>query len=313
MEIRKARVIKSTGSRYLAKDEKGNIFSCKLKGLFRIKGMKNTNPIAAGDEVDIEIGVDDEAVISHLHQRKNYLIRKATKLSKQYHIMASNLDQILLVVTLKMPETRLEFIDRVLVSAEAFQIPVLLCFNKTDVLNEEERAQQKDLISMYTAVGYACIETSVNNKLNLELLKEKLQGKTTLLSGNSGVGKSSLINAIDTSLDIRTSAISDYHKMGKHTTTFAEMFPLSFGGDVIDTPGIKGFGVIEIEKKELAVYFPEMKALLHDCKFYNCLHIEEPGCAVKKALENGSIHYSRYRSYLNIYFDDDDAYRPKGY
>ena len=306
-------VTKSTGSWYTVRAEGGESYDCRLKGKFRTKGIKSTNPVAVGDKVEFK--QEDEAnVIFKLEPRENYIIRKSINLSKQTHIIAANVDQAFLFVTLKLPETSLEFIDRFLVSAEAYHIPTKLIFNKIDIYDEEEIKRIRFIQSIYTKIGYECFEVSAEKQINLAVIEELLKDKITMLSGHSGVGKSTLINQLDPELDLRTLAISEANKSGMHTTTFAEMHSLVFGGDIIDTPGIKGFGVVHLENAELRNYFPEMAAKQSDCKFSNCIHINEPGCAVKDAIDAGEISTTRYASYLSITEDEKgETYRAKGY
>ncbi len=306
-------VTKSTGSWYTVRAEGGESYDCRLKGKFRTKGIKSTNPVAVGDKVEFK--QEEEAnVIFKLEPRENYIIRKSINLSKQTHIIAANVDQAFLFVTLKLPETSLEFIDRFLVSAEAYHIPTKLIFNKIDIYDEEEIKMIRFIQSIYSKIGYECFEVSAEKQINLAVIEELLKDKITMLSGHSGVGKSTLINQLDPELDLRTLAISEANKSGMHTTTFAEMHPLVFGGDIIDTPGIKGFGVVHLENAELRNYFPEMAAKQSECKFSNCIHINEPGCAVKDAIDAGEISTTRYASYLSITEDEKgETYRAKGY
>lgn len=300
----KGYVTKSTGSWYEIKLLDGEFIKARLKGKFRTKGIRTTNPITVGDVVEVDLN-DDHAVISELEPRKNYLIRKATNLSKESHIIASNIDQIVLVLTVTMPRTPLGFVDRVLVTAEAYDIPVILAFNKTDIYTEQDEIRFDDLIQTYGPIGYQMLATSATTHKGVPELKEMMKGKTTLFTGQSGVGKSSLINALDDELDLWVDEISDYNEKGRHTTTFAEMFFTDFGGRLIDSPGLKNFGMIDIDKAHLAHYFIEIKQYLGHCKFNNCVHINEPGCAVKKALEEGDISESRYNNYLMLFNDDD--------
>lgn len=293
-------VVKSTGSRYLVRLEEGEIIDCVLKGKLRLDGRKTTNPVAVGDKVDIECDENDDYVISNIHPRKNYIIRKSINLSKQAQILASNLDQAMLVVTLVAPRTSLGFIDRFLITAEAYSIPAILVFNKSDILDEQLLQLQQDIIDIYENIGYRCYVVSGLKQENLEVIKDLLKNKTTLISGHSGVGKSTLINAIEPSLDLKTGDISSVHLKGMHTTTFAELHPLSFGGFIIDTPGIKELGLVEMKKEEVGHYFPEIRKVMNQCKFNNCLHVNEPKCAVKEAVENGEISEERYHSYLGI-------------
>lgn len=304
-------VYKSTGSWYLVKSEAGQFYNCRIKGKFRIKGIKSTNPVAVGDKVEFKLdekGAENEGVINKIHERENYIIRKSVNLSKQTHIIASNIDVVFLLITLNNPPTFTTFIDRFLVTAEAYGIKVVLLFNKIDTYNDEELVDVKYLAALYRKIGYQCIGISAKTGKNVEQVKEIMQGKTTMISGHSGTGKSTLVNAIEPSLDLKTSKISDQHKQGQHTTTFAEMFDLSFDARIIDTPGIKGFGVVDMEKEELSDYFPEFFERKQDCKFNNCLHVDEPNCAIKESLEEGEIAWSRYKSYLQILQGEEDQH-----
>lgn len=299
-------VIKSTGSWYQVMNETGQLYSCRIKGKFRLDGIKHTNPIAVGDRVDFELEENREnGVIRTIHPRKNYIIRKASNLSKQTHIIASNLDQALLVASLVQPQTSLGFIDRFLITAEAYHIPVILVFNKSDLYAGPLKDVLDDTMSIYTDIGYTCFETSVVDGTNTTRLKELLMGKTTLVAGHSGVGKSSLLNSISPGLDLRTGSISNFSQKGMHTTTFAEMFTLGFGGSIIDTPGIKEFGIVDFDEAEISHYFREMAAFLPQCRFNNCKHLNEPACAVKQAVEDGLIRPERYESYLKILTKED--------
>ncbi|MGM0392364.1 MAG: ribosome small subunit-dependent GTPase A [Bacteroidota bacterium] len=310
-------VYKSTGSWYQVKAEDGEIYNCRIKGKFRLKGIKSTNPVAVGDRVkfDLEEGLEEvKGVIKEIENRDNYIIRKSVNLSKQTHIIASNIDQAFLLVTLNNPPTFTTFIDRFLVTAEAYHIKTVLLFNKIDIYNEDELAEIKYLAALYREIGYECLGISAITGKNIDKVKEMMTGKTSMISGHSGTGKSTLINALEPRLDLKTSKISVQSKQGQHTTTFAEMYDLSFDARIIDTPGIKGFGVVEIEKEELANYFPEFFALKDQCKYYNCLHLEEPKCAVKDALEDGRVAWSRYKSYLQIIKgEDEQQYRIDNY
>jgi ribosome biogenesis GTPase len=295
-------IIKSTGSWYTVQTKDGLRVECRIKGIFRIKGMVTTNPLAVGDIVDFEMEPEQETgVITNLHQRKNYIIRKSINLSRQAQILAANLDQAVLVVTLASPRTSLGFIDRFLVTAEAYDIPAKLIFNKLDLFSEEGMEVLADFMSIYQHIGYPCYEVSALEGTNIDQVKELLSNKVTLFSGHSGVGKSSLINALLPELSLRTNEVSDWSDKGMHTTTFAEMFELPGGGFIIDTPGIKELGIIDIEKQELGHFFPEMRDRMHDCRFNDCRHINEPGCAVLQAVQSGEITLSRYESYLSIY------------
>lgn len=293
-------VMKSTGSWYLVKTDDGSIIECRLKGKIRLEDRKTTNPVAVGDIVELQRDEDGSNQIVTILPRKNYIIRKSINLSKQAHIIASNLDQAILVATLVAPRTSLGFIDRFLVTAEAYGINAKIVFNKCDVLDEEMIELQNDIIKLYTDIGYQCYSISSFNNDDVEMIKDLLKDKTTLLSGHSGVGKTTLINAIDSKLDLRTGDISLAHLKGMHTTTFAELFPLSFGGNIIDSPGIKELGLVEMKKEEIGHYFPEIRALLNECKFNNCIHVNEPHCSILKAVEEGRISDERYQSYLGI-------------
>lgn len=299
-------ITKSTGSWYQVQTPDGQKIDCRIKGKFRIKGITTTNPIAVGDVVDFEMEPDrEDGVITNLHQRKNYIIRKAINLSKQAQIIAANLDQAILVVTLASPRTSLGFIDRFLVTAEAYDIPARLVFNKLDLFSDEGLEVLADYKAIYEDIGYPCFEVSAIEGTNIRQVQDLLKDKVTLFSGHSGVGKSSLINALLPELDLRTHMVSDWSDKGMHTTTFAEMFELPQGGFIIDTPGIRELGVIDIEKQELGHFFPEMRERMNQCRFNNCRHINEPGCAVLEALEEGEITLSRYESYLSIYHGND--------
>ncbi len=310
--MEKGIIIKSTGSFYTVKCENNLIIKCRIKGKFRIKGIRTTNPIAVGDIVDIEhVDKDNIGVIKNIHKRKNYIIRKSINQSRRGHIIAANIDQAILMVSLMYPTTPLKFIDRFLVTTEFYKITAKIIFNKIDLYDEETLKKLEELKSVYEKIGYKCYETSAKEKININQITELLKNKISVISGNSGVGKSTLVNTIDSKLDLKTSEISDYHKKGKHTTTFYEMFDLDFGGSVIDTPGIKGFGVVDIKKEDISHNFPEMFRLLDNCRFYNCTHTHEPDCAVKDAVNNGDISLSRYISYVSIIEneDEDEKYR----
>lgn len=306
------RVYKSTGSWYTVKTIMGNTYECRIKGKFRIKGIKSTNPIAVGDFVDFELETNNNqvsGVIHNIHNRTNYIVRKSVNLSKQTHIIASNIDVVFLMITINNPPTLTSFIDRFLVTANAYSIKTVLLFNKIDVYDKETLNEVRFLAHTYRTIGYECIGVSAVTGKNVDKLKALMHNKVSMFSGHSGVGKSTLVNTIEPTLDIKTKAISSLHMQGQHTTTFAEMFDLSFGGQIIDTPGIKGFGVVDMDKEEIGDYFPEIFKLKQQCKYNNCLHIQEPHCAVKKALDNNQIPFSRYRSYLQIVEGEDEHYR----
>ena len=290
--MKKGLVLKSTGSWYLVKIDNGSLINCKAKGKLRTFDIKSTNPISVGDWVDIEEADKETSVIAHIYDRKNYIIRKASNLSKQSHIIAANVDQAVLVITLAFPETQLEFIDRFLVSCEAYRIPVLIVINKTDLYEDSLKNLITEIYEIYEPIGCQVIETSAINRKNLDVLKLKLKDKVSVLSGNSGVGKSTLVNSLYPNLNLKVGEISNYHLKGKHTTTFAEMFELPEGGYIIDTPGIKGFGMVYMNKSEIYHFFPEIFKLAASCQYHNCLHVEEPKCAVKSAVKEGKISLS---------------------
>lgn len=300
-------VVKNTGSWYVVLTDEGKNIDCKIKGNFRLKGIRSTNPVAVGDLVDIVPTQEGTAFITNIRERKNYVIRKAANLSKQSHILAANVDQACLVVTVNHPQTSTTFIDRFLASAEAYSIPVLLVFNKTDLLDEDERRLQQMMTDLYSQIGYKCVQLSALAPAHAGMLLPLLEGKTTLFSGNSGVGKSTLLNLLLPGVNLRTAEISDAHNTGMHTTTFSEMLPLPNGGWVIDTPGIKGFGSFDMEPEEICSYFKEIFQFSKDCRFSNCTHTHEPGCAVRQALENHYIAESRYSSYLSMLKDKDEG------
>jgi len=304
-------IIKTTGSWYTVKTDDGQLFDCKVKGTFRLKGIRSTNPVAVGDVISITPSPDGQtALIDDIEERQNYIIRKASNLSKQSHIIAANVDMAALVVTIAHPETSTTFIDRFLASAEAYRVPVLLIFNKTDLYNEEELRQMHELVALYRSIGYECLTCSAEKGNGIDELQVELQGKTTLLSGNSGVGKSTLLNLLVPDADARTAEISAAHDAGMHTTTFSQMFFLPQGGALIDTPGIKGFGTFDMEREEVSHYFREIFRTSADCRFGNCTHTHEPGCAVLQAVAVGDIAESRFNSYLSMLEDkDEDKYR----
>ena len=306
-------VYKSTGSWYTVKSSEGVFYECRIKGKFRTQGIKSTNPVAVGDMVEFEletIGDETIGIISAIEDRKNYIVRKSVKLSKQTHIIAANLDQVFLLVTLNNPPTFTSFIDRFLVTAEAYDIPVVLLFNKMDVYTDEERFEVDWLMDLYTKIGYTCLQIEAKQGKNVDKVRELMLGKTSMFAGHSGVGKSTLVNVLEPGLQLKTAEISEQHMQGQHTTTFAEMYDLSFDARIIDTPGIKGFGIVDMEKEEIGDYFPEFFALKSECKFNNCLHLDEPKCAIKEALERDEIAASRYRSYVQmITGEEDQTYR----
>lgn len=301
------KVIKSTGSWYTVLTDEGEKIDCRIKGIFRTKEIKSTNPIAVGDFVEIEPEPAlQTGLIVKLHDRKNYIIRKSSNLSKQTQIIAANIDQAILVITLTSPRTSFGFIDRFLVTAEAYHIPAILVFNKIDLYEPDELDYLEEIQKMYKKIGYESLQVSALNNRNIHLISEKINHKTTLIFGHSGVGKSTLINLLIPSLDLKTSKISDYSNKGTHTTTFAEMHELPEGGYIIDTPGIKEFGIVELNAEEISHYFPEMKERLHLCKFHNCKHINEPNCGIKKAVDDGEIALTRYDSYISILLHEDN-------
>jgi ribosome biogenesis GTPase / thiamine phosphate phosphatase len=305
-------VYKSTGSYYTVKTEENQVYECRIKGKFRMKGIKSTNPIAVGDIVDFELdNTTDEEIgqIHHIHDRKNYIVRKSVNLSKQTHIIAANIDVVFLLITINNPPTTTSFIDRFLVTAEAYGIEAVLVFNKIDTYDEAMQDEQLYLQYIYSQIGYKCLRVSAQEGKGIDKLKEMMLGKVSMFSGHSGVGKSTLVNALEPSFQLKTKTISEQSKQGQHTTTFAEMYDLDFDAKIIDTPGIKGFGIVDMEKEEISGFFPEFFKLKDQCKFNNCLHKEEPHCAIKKALEEDQIAWSRYNSYLKILEGDDEHYR----
>lgn len=298
-------VIKNTGSWYTVKTVEGSVVECKIKGNFRLKGIRSTNPVAVGDHVEIELNSQNTAFITAIGDRKNYIIRKSQNLSKQSHIIAANVDQAFLVVTVERPQTSTTFIDRFLATAEAYSVPVVLVFNKTDLLDDSLMRYQRMMTDLYETVGYKCVAVSAETGEGMDGLMEMLRDRITLLSGHSGVGKSTMINRLLPGVNLRTAEISDAHNTGMHTTTFSEMLPLPGGGYIIDTPGIKGFGTFDMEPEELTSYFKEIFRFSKDCRFSNCTHTHEPGCAVLKAVEDHYIAASRYQSYLSMLEDKD--------
>ena len=303
-------VIKSVGIRYKILLGSGNLIECVLRGKLREKEVQTTNPVAVGDNVLLDVEKDGKAgIITKVLERKNYILRKSSNLSRQSQIIAANLDQVVVMVTIILPQTPVEFIDRFLITAEAYRIPAKIIFNKTDLYGKDDLERMEYLISVYSRIGYECFRLSLNTGTGLESVKNVLKDRISLISGNSGVGKTSLLNILDPSLKLKTAEISDYHKQGKHITTFPEMHRLPFGGFAIDTPGIRGFGVVDMERNEIYHFFPEIFRISKECKFYNCLHLDEPGCAVRNAVEQGEVDSLRYRSYLSILNDENTKYR----
>lgn len=303
-------VIKSTGSRYRILSETGEIFESVIKGKFRVKEFRTKNPVAVGDNVVFQADENkNTGIITEVLDRKNYILRKASNLSRESQIIAANIDHLFLMITIILPETSAEFIDRFLITAEAYRIPASIIINKTDIYGPEETKKMDHLITVYYRIGYECFRLSVKNGSGLEQLIERMKNKISLVSGNSGVGKTSLLNKFNPSLNLKTDDISDYHKQGKHITTFPEMHQMPFGGFIIDSPGIRGFGVVDMGRNEIYHFFPEIFRKSKECRFYNCLHLDEPDCAVRSAIEKGEIDPSRYRSYVNIISDDNRKYR----
>ena len=311
--MRHGLVIKNTGSWYQVRTDDGALVECKIKGNFRLKGIRSTNPVAVGDRVNIEENREGTAFIVSIDDRDNYIIRRASNLSKESHILAANVDQALLIVTVNHPQTNLIFIDRFLATAEAYRVPVRLVFNKIDLYDENDKELLQGLVDLYTYIGYDCLSVSAVTGEGIDRLRTLLHEKVSLFAGNSGVGKSTLINCILPGLNLKTGAISQSHHKGMHTTTFSEMFPLPQGGYIIDTPGVKGFGTIDFASEEVAHFFPEIFRFSHDCRFGNCTHRHEPGCAVLKALEEHRISESRYASYLSIIDDSTEGKYRSGY
>ena len=308
--MEKGVVLKSTGSRYRVLYEEGKIIDCSIKGKLRIKEFRTTNPIAVGDNILFEIDrKTNSGIITEVLDRRNWILRKSSNLSKHSQILAANIDQVFLMITIILPKTPVEFIDRFLITAEAYRVPARIIINKTDLYGEIESAKMEYLESIYKNIGYDCIRISLKELTNLKVLRDMMKGKTSLISGFSGVGKSTLLNVFNPLLNLKTAEISYYHKQGKHITTFPEMHQMPFGGFVIDTPGIRGFGVVDMEKNEIYHFFREIFVKSKECRFNNCLHLDEPGCAVRSAVEKGEIAFLRYKSYLNIMDGDDRKYR----
>ena len=308
--MEKGLVIKSTGSRYRVLHGEGNIIECTIKGKFRVRETRTTNPVAVGDNIMFEFEKNKRSgIITELLPRRNYILRKASNLSRESQIIAANIDHVFLMMTIILPETPVEFIDRFLITAEAYRIPASLIINKTDLYGTAEIGKMEHLSSVYGKIGYECFRISVKDKNGLDKLAERMKGKISLIAGNSGVGKTTLLNTFNPSLNLKTEDVSDYHKQGKHVTTFPEMHKLPFGGYLIDTPGIRGVGVVGMDRNEIYHFFPEIFRIARDCRFYNCLHLDEPGCAVRTAVEEGLIDPLRYRSYISILEGDDRKYR----
>lgn len=309
-KLKQGIVLKSTGSNYKVLCDDGSLTDCSVKGKLRIRQLKTTNPVAVGDNVNIKTdSATGYNVITEVLDRRNYILRKASNLSKQSQIIASNVDQLFLMISVTMPETPAEFIDRYLATAEAYRIPAFIIINKTDLYGDTEIEKLEIIEAIYGKIGYRCIRLSLYSGEGLDELRQLMENKITLVSGNSGVGKTTLLNKLNPSLSLKTDSISEYHKQGKHITTFPEMHAMPFGGFVIDTPGIRGFGIIDMEKNEIYHFFPEIFRIAKDCRFNNCLHLDEPECAVRRAVETGVIDFSRYRSYLNMMEGDTRKYR----
>ena len=303
-------VIQSNGSNCIVASDNQK-YDCVIKGKLRQKGYNSTNPVAVGDIVEFDISIEP-ATIASIHERRNCIIRKSTNLSKQSHIIAANIDQAVFVFTMHHPETTTVFLDRFLVSAESYSIPTIIIFNKIDIYKPEEFDQVAELMATYAEIGYKVLDVSVTKNHNIDAVREILKDKVSLISGQSGVGKTSIVNAVS-GLNLKTASISESHESGKHTTSFAQMLPLDFGGYIIDTPGVRAFGLVELERNCISHYFPEIFKTAENCRFYNCTHTNEPGCAVKEAVENGEIAWSRYHSYTNIFFDEDEKHRREDY
>ena len=305
-------VYKSTGSWYSVKTPSNEQFDCRIKGKFRLDGIKSTNPIAVGDYVDFELEKNSDVItgiINNICERKNYVLRKSVNLSKQTHILASNIDVVFLIITISNPVTSTNFIDRFLLTSNAYSINTILLFNKIDLLDEMEKKVLKKLVNIYTNIGYECYEISAKNHYNIDKVQSLMKDKVSMFGGHSGVGKSTLINSLQPNLNLRTNNISVQHSQGQHTTTNAELYDLDFGAKIIDTPGIRGFGIVDFKKSDIKNYFPEFYKLVNQCKFNDCMHVNEPKCIVKKFVEEGKIANSRYENYLQILEDDKSSYR----
>ena len=313
MTLQQGTVLKSTGKWYIVELKDGSIVDCRIRGKIRLDGLRTTNPIAAGDQVLILNERDEEGkgVITSVELRKNYIARKSTNLSKQSQILAANIDKAYLMITLKSPVTHLAFIDRFLVSAESFRVPVTLLFNKVDTYLEDELFYLDALIDLYESIGYPCHKISAENSLNITFLQDEINDSQVMISGHSGVGKTTLINRLDPNLSLRTGEISEYHQQGQHTTTFAEMHKLQTGGYIIDTPGIRAFGIVDLDKEVISHYFPEMRALIGTCKYHNCQHLNEPHCNIKASVKSGLISESRYQTYLQLMTEDENEVHRK--
>lgn len=309
-------VLKSTGKWYDVELQHGDLVKCRIRGKLRLEGLKTTNPIAVGDRVNLADDIDDEGnmLIESFDKRTNYIVRKSTNLSKQMQILAANVDRAYLMVTIHSPVTHLAFIDRFLVSAESFRIPTTILFNKMDTYNDDDVEYVEALCMMYESIGYPCLKVSATDENSIAFLRDEIKGKQVMISGHSGVGKSTLVNSLDSSLKLKTGAISDAHQQGKHTTTFAEMHKLRTGGYIIDTPGIRAFGIVDLDKPVISHYFPEMRERMDECKFNNCQHLNEPNCAIKAAVESGEISESRYMTYVQLMEEDpNDIHRKNAY
>lgn len=313
MTLQEGTVLKSTGKWYIVELNDGSIVDCRIRGKIRLDGLRTTNPIAAGDRVFISSERDEEGkgIISSVELRKNYIARKSTNLSKQSQILAANIDKAYLMITIKSPVTHLAFVDRFLVSAESFRVPVTILFNKVDTYSDDDLFYVDALIDLYEAIGYPCYKISAENSTNIDFLREEIKYKQVMISGHSGVGKTTLINRLDPNLSLRTGEISEYHQQGQHTTTFAEMHKLKTGGYIIDTPGIRAFGIIDLDKEVISHYFPEMRALIGTCKYHNCQHLNEPHCNIKASVESGLISESRYQTYLQLMTEDENEVHRK--